>query len=72
MLGPFQGAAGRLGVVVLDHVEDRVKAGQHGQNRVAVGDKSCPWSMAVFAARTRSKMGARASAVFRSLDSAAM
>jgi hypothetical protein len=63
--------ARRLGVAILHHVEDRVEAGQHGQNRIAVEAKSCPWSMAVLAARTRSKMGARASAVFRSLASAA-
>ena len=36
LLGPFEGAAGGLGVAVFDHVEDRVEIGEHGENRIAV------------------------------------
>ena len=34
--GPFQGAAGGLGVAVVDHVKDGVEAGQHAENCVAI------------------------------------
>ncbi len=74
LLGPLQRPAGWLGIAVLDHVERRRRRSpERGRIAVAVaGTEAVPWSMAVFAVRTRSKIGARASAVFRSLASAAM
>src|SRR5208282_4867193 len=39
LFSPFERSAGGLGVVVLDHVKNRVKASQHGEDRIPVFSK---------------------------------
>ena len=71
--GPGEGCAGDGGVAVFEDVEDAVEEREHFEDlRGRFGAAGCRASAAELAARTRSKMAARASAVLRSLASAAV
>ena len=70
--GPGQRGAGDGGVAVFKDSEDAIEEIENLQDLRGFSARRVPASAAEFAARTRSKMAARASAVFRSLASAAV
>ena len=70
---PGECSAGVVGVVIFEDGEDSVEEIQDAQDFGGVaGAEGSTWSAAELAARTRSKIAARASAVLRSLARAAV